>query len=51
MLATLNTIVTNIETLIEQHDGALRWRDEMYNQFDDGLDYDGVVTLNISKKN
>ena len=30
MLATLNTIVANIETLIEQHDAALHWCDEMH---------------------
>lgn len=49
MLATLNTTMANIETFTKQHYAALHWRGEMHHQFDDGLDYDGVATLNISK--
>ena len=49
MLSTLNTIVDNIETLTNEQNDALRWRDKMHAMFDDGLDYDEVVALNISK--
>lgn len=50
MLDTLNTIMANIETLTNQHDATLCWCDEIYDQFDDGLDYDEVAAFNISKK-
>ena len=50
MLSTLNTIVDNIETLTNQQNVALHWRDEMHKMFDDGLDYDEVVALNITKE-
>ena len=49
MLSMFNTIVGNIETLTNEHNAALCWRDEMHAIFDDGLDYDEVVALNISK--
>ncbi|MDF3675401.1 hypothetical protein, partial [Enterobacter hormaechei] len=51
MLSTLNTIVDNIETLTNQQNAALRWHDQMHEMFDDGLDYDEVAALNISKDN
>ena len=50
MLSTLNTIVDNIETLTNQQNVALRWRDEMHTMFDDGLDYDEIAALNITKE-
>ena len=50
MLSTLNTIVDNIETLTNEQNAALHWRDEMHEMFDDGLDYDEVVVLNITKE-
>ena len=50
MLSTLNTIVDNIETLTNQQNVALHWRDEMQEMFDDGLDYDEVAALNITKE-
>ena len=46
----LNTIVDNIETLTNQQNVALHWRDEMHEMFDDGLDYDEVAALNITKE-
>ena len=50
MLSTLNTIVDNIETLTNQKNATLRWRDEMHAMFDDGLDYDEIAALNITKE-
>ena len=50
MLFTLNTIVDNIETLTNQQNVTLCWRDEMHEMFDDGLDYDEVAALNITKE-
>ena len=50
MLSTLNTIVDNIETLTNQQNATLCWCDEMHAIFDDGLDYDEVVALNITKE-
>lgn len=49
MLSTLNTILGNIETLTNEHNVSLHWRDEMHAIFDDGLDYNEVAALNISK--
>ena len=49
MLSTLNTIVDTIENLTNQQNVALHWHDEMHEMFDDGLDYDEVATLNITK--
>ena len=49
MLSTLNTIVDNIEALTNEHNATLHWREEMHAMFDDGLDYDEVATLNITK--
>ena len=49
MLSMLNTIVDNIETLMNQQNAALHWCDEMHEMFDDGLCYDEVAALNISK--
>ena len=49
MLSTLNTIVGNIETLTNEHNATLHWHDEMHAIFDDGLDYDEIAALNISK--
>lgn len=48
MLSMLNTIVDNIKTLTEEQNSTLRWRDEMHEMFDDELDYDEVVAINIS---
>ena len=48
-LSMLNTIVDNIETLTNQQNSTLHWRDEMHEMFDDSLDYDEVVALNITK--
>ena len=50
MLSMLNTIVDNIETLSNKKNAALHWRDEMHEMFDDGLDYDEVGALNITKE-
>ena len=50
MLSMLNTIVDNIETLTNQHNVALHWHDEMHEMFDDGLDYDEVAALNLTKE-
>ena len=49
MLSMLNTIVDNIEKLTNEQNVALCWHDEMHAIFDDGLDYDEVVALNLSK--
>ena len=49
MLSMLNTIVGNIETLTNEQNATLFWRDEMHTIFYDGLDYDEVVALNITK--
>ena len=49
MSSMLNTIVDNIETLTNEQNVALHWHDEMHAMFDDGLDYDEVAALNISK--
>ena len=49
MLSTLNTIVDNIEILTNEQNVALHWHDQMHVMFDDGLDYDEVVALNITK--
>ena len=49
MLSMLNTIVDNIEILTNEKNATLHWCDEMHEMFDDGLDYDVVVALNISK--
>ena len=49
MLSMLNTIVGNIERLTNEQNVTLRWHEEMHAIFDDGLDYDEVVALNISK--
>ena len=49
MLSTLNTRVDNIEILTNEQFFSLRLHDKMHATFDDGLDYDEVVTLNISK--
>ena len=51
MLSTLNTIVGNIETLTNEQNVALCWHEKMHAMFDDGLDYDEVVALNINKDN
>ena len=34
---------------MNQKNVALHWRDEMHTMFDDGLDYDEVAALNITK--
>ena len=39
----------NIETLTNKQNIALFWRDTMHEMFDDGLDYDEVAALNITK--
>ena len=49
MLSMLNTIVGNIETLTNEKNSSLHWRDEIHAMFDDGLDYDEAMALNISK--
>ena len=49
ILSTLNTIVDNIETLTNEKNAALQWREKMHAMFDDGLDYDEVAALNITK--
>ena len=49
MLSMLNTIVDNIETLTNEQNGTLHWCEQMHAMFDDGLDYDEVAALNISK--
>ena len=49
MLSTLNTIVDNIETLTNQQNATLHCHDKIHEMFDDGLDYDEVATLNITK--
>ena len=49
MLSMLNTIVDNIETLTNKQNATLFWHDEMHEIFYDGLDYDEVVALNITK--
>ena len=49
MLSTLNTIVDIIETLTNEQIASLHWHDQMHDIFDDGLDYDEVAILNISK--
>ena len=49
MLSMLNTIVDNIETLTIEQNVALHWHDEMHVIYDDGLDYDEVSALNITK--
>ena len=49
MLSILNTIVDNIEILTNEQNAALHWHDEMHATFEDGLDYDEVAALNISK--
>lgn len=48
-LSMLNAILDNIETLTNEHNVSLHWLDEMHAMFDDGLDYDEVAALNISK--
>ena len=50
MLSTLNTIVDNIDTFTNQQNATIYWCDEMHKMFDDGLDYDEVVALNITKE-
>ena len=49
MLSMLDTIMDNIETLTNEQNAALHWCDQMHAMFDDGLDYDEVAALNISK--
>ena len=49
MFTTLNTIIENMEKLTQQHNAALLCHDSMHAQFDDGLDYDQVMNLNITK--
>ena len=39
----------NIETLTNEQNATLRWHEKMYEMFDDGLDYDEVAAVNISK--
>ena len=39
----------NIETLTNEQNVSLHWHDQMHSMFDDGLDYDEVVALNIAK--
>jgi len=48
-LSMLNIIVDNIETLTNQQNVTIHWHDKMHEMFDDGLDYDEVVALNITK--
>ena len=49
MLSMLNTIVDNIQTLANEKNVALHWHEKMHAMFDDGLDYNEVVALNITK--
>ena len=49
MLSSLNTIVDNIETLTNEQNVSLHWCEQMHAMFDDGLDYDEVAALNITK--
>ena len=39
-----------MKPLQNQQNAALRWRDEMHAMFDDGLDYDEIAALNITKE-
>ena len=38
-----------IEILTNEQNVTLHWREKMHEMFDDGLDYDEVATLDISK--
>ena len=49
MLSMLNTIVDNIETLTNEQNAALQLHEKMHAMFEDGLDYDEVASLNITK--
>ena len=49
MLSMLNTIVDNIQTLTIEQNVALHWCEKMHAIYDDGLDYDEVLALSISK--
>ena len=49
MLSTLNIILDNIENLADEKNVSLHWREKIHAMFDDGLDFDDIVTLNISK--
>lgn len=49
ILSILNTIVDNIQTLSKNQNVSLYWYKEMYSLYDDKLDYDEVVSLNITK--
>ena len=50
ILSMLNTIVDSIETLTNEQNSTLQWFNEMHELFDDGLDYDEVVALNINEE-